>query len=175
MADEGRGILAGLSGWQRRRQKHFYEAEAICAMYSITAVSHHLKVCVFLWLTCGETPNKQTQFFTDRLVLTWVSAASAGCAGKEHFKERHAWFSHTRESKRVICDIYVQISTDAARQTQRLTLTAKSKTTAVILNTSPAATDSLQKEDRHYNRLTSIYPFFTAPPIWAGGSQGQLM
>lgn len=114
-------------------------------MYSITPVSHILKVCVFFSSWPEGNPNKQNHFFTDSLVITWISAASAGCAGKEHFKESHASFSHTRETKHVICDIYVQISTEAARPTQRLMLAAKSKTTAAVLNTSPAATDSLQK------------------------------
>lgn len=142
LADEGRGILAGLSGWWTRRQKHIQDAEAICVMYSITPSSQ--SVC-FSRAGLRETLTNKRSSFTDSLVLTWISAASAGCAGKEQFKESHAAFSHTRETKHATCAIYVQISTKAARQTQRLMLAAKSKSTAAILNTSPAATDSLQK------------------------------
>lgn len=139
LADEGRGILAALTGWQRRRKKQFYEPEAF-----VPCAASSQRVFFFSGWPEGN-PNKQNQFFTDSLVLTWISAASAGCTQRRFQGKPHIVQSHTRESKHVICSIYVQISTDAARQTKRLMLMAKSKTIAAILNTSPAATDSLQK------------------------------
>lgn len=56
--------------------------------------------------------NKPKQFSTDSLALTWTSAASAGCAGREHVREKPRMLSHTRETKHIISytHIYVRVT-----------------------------------------------------------------
>lgn len=54
--------------------------------------------------------NKPKRFSTDSLALTWTSAASAGCAGREHVREKPRMLSHTRETKQDISDIYILVT-----------------------------------------------------------------